>query len=287
MKNQWMIYGASTINGKKVLNQAIKLGYQPILAGSQGQELVELSFQTGSQCLIFSPSETKTIRYFLENISLVVLCETLNRREHRRFLEACLMSGVHYLDMSDDIFSFQDVLDFGARFQTASLTAMPGLHPSVILSDFVAASLKSKLHDARQLTLACSEAFTSLLSIVDSLQRGPLALQNGKLTRPDALPDTLLIPFNGSNTLTLGIAQADILAAWHATRIPDIAFYRRTDEKEVRFRKSFQKMRTLLHIPLFKKCLRSQENFLIRHFGIKPFHPKKYAVWGRASNASG
>lgn len=287
MQKQWMIYGASTITGKKILNQALNLGYKPILAGRQGQELVELSFQTGTRCCIFTPNETKKIQFFLKDISLLLLCETLHAREHKRILKSCLLKGIHYIDMSNDVFSYEHVQGFASRFQTAGLTAIPGLHPSVILSDFVASTLKSHLHDANSLALACSESFTSLISMVNSLQRGGRVLRNSKLCKPVIAAETLLVPFNGSDTLTVASAQADILSAWQSTRIPNVVFYRRADEKEVRLRKHFQMVRWFLHLPLLKSWLRSQDNFLIRHFGIKPFYPKKYAVWGKATNASG
>lgn len=287
MQKQWMIYGASTLIGKKILNQALTLGYQPVLAGRQGQELVELSFQTGTRCCVFTPNETKKIQFFLKDISLLLLCDTLSAREHKRILKACLLKGIHYVDISNDVFSYEHVQSFASRFQAAGLSAIPGLHPSVILSDFVASSLKSHLHDANSLSLACSESFTSLLSLVNSLQRGGRVLRNSKLCSPDAVAETILVPFNGTDTLTVASAQADILAAWQSTRIPNIVFYRRADEKEVRLRKHFQMVRWLLHLPLLKSWLRTQDNFLIRHFGIKPFYPKKYAVWGKATNASG
>ncbi len=282
-----MIYGASTHAGKKILNHALTLNYKPVLAGSQGQELVEISFQTGLPCKVFTMKETKKIQLFLENISVLILCQTLSSREHKRLLKACLLSGVHYIDRSHDIVSYQHVMDYASRYYKAGLTSVPGLHPSVILSDFVASTLKSQLHDAQSLSLACSESFTSLHSMVNSLQRGGRVLVDSKLRKPDSSEETLLVPFNGTDTLTVTSAQADLLAAWQATRIPHVSFYRKADEKEVRLRKHFQKIRWLLHFPLFKKWVYSQENFLIRHFRIKAFYPKKYTVWGKATNPNG
>jgi short subunit dehydrogenase-like uncharacterized protein len=282
-----MIYGASTHKGKKLLNHALTLSYKPILADPSGQDLVELSFQTGLPCSIFSLTETKKIQFFLKDVSCVVLCKPLHSGEHKRLLKACLLSGVHYIDISKDLFSYERVLNLNSRFQNAGLTAIPGLHPSVILSDFVASSLKSRLHDINSLTLACSESFSSLISLINNLQRGGRILHNSKLCKPNLIAETLLVPFHGQDTLTVSTAQADILTAWQSTRIPNIHFFGRTGEKEVRFRKNFQRVRWLLHFPFFRKLLASQENFLIRHFGIKPFYPEKYAVWGKARNAQG
>ena len=287
MQKQWMIYGAASVFGKKILSQALHLGYEPVLAGRHGQELLELSFQTGLRCCLFNVSDSKKIQIFLENIACVVLCETLNSHDHKRLIKACLATQTNYLDTSSDLFSFEKVLRFAPQFQAAGLAAIPGLHPSIILSDFVAASLKSYLTDANALALACSESFTSLLSMVNSLQRGGRILHAGRLRKPPSAAETLLVRFNGEDTLTVASEQADILAAWQATRIPNIVFYRKADEKEVRLRKAFHTVRLLLHLPFLKSWLRSQDNFLIRHFGIKPFYPSKYSVWGKATNASG
>ncbi len=287
MQKQWMIYGASTVSGKKILSQALQLGYQPILAGQHGQELLELSFQTGLRCCLFNANDPRKIQSFLESVEFVVLCDNLSRRDHLRLLKACLVTKTHYLDMSSDLFSFERLLQFASRFEAAGLSAIPGLHPSVILSDFVAASLKSNLRDANSLALACSESFNSLLSMVNSLQRGGRLLEGGKLRKSKSTAETLLVRFNGEDTLTVASEQADILAAWQSTRVPNIIFYRKADEKEVRLRKDFQNISWLLHVPILKRWLRSQDNFLIRHFGVKPFYPAKYAVWGKATNASG
>lgn len=287
MQKQWMIYGASTLSGKKVLSRALELAYQPVLAGPQGQELVELSFQTGLRCAIFNLDDSKKIEGFLKDIFLIVLCDSLSAKEHKRLLKACIQSRVHYIDMNNDLFSFEDVLKSAPKFQESGVTAIPGLHPSVILSDFVAASLKSHLNDANSLSLACSESFSSLMTLVNSLQQGGRVLKNAKVAKPDLAAETMLVPFSESNTLTVASAQADILAAWQSTRIPNVMYYRKAGEQEVRLRKNFNTIRWFLHFPFLKKLLRSQENFLIRHFGIKPFYSDKYAVWGKASNASG
>lgn len=282
-----MIYGASTLIGKKILNQALNFPNKPILAGPIGQDLVELSFQTGLRCSVFNLHDSKKIQFFLKDVSLLVLCESLHSREHKRLLKNCLKMKIHYIDTSKDLFSYERLSHLTQRFYELGIVALPGAHPSVILSDLVASSLKSQLHDATNLVIACSESFTSFVSLVNSLQRGTRILRRSKLVRPSKTAATMLVPFTEEATLTVSSAQADMLVAWHSTRIPNIEFYRKSGEKEVRLRRYFYTIRWLLHLPFFKKLLRSQENYLIKHFGLKPFYPEKYSVWGRASNEAG
>lgn len=282
-----MIYGATSVAGKKILHEALRLGYQPILGGRNGQELVELSFQTGRPCCIFTAKDSKQVQTFLKDIQVLIFCDELGSREHKRLLKACIHSQTHYIDLSNDLFSYNCVLRYAAKFEAAGLTAIPGLHSSVILADFVAATLKSHLTDASALTLACSESFTSIYSMVNRLQKGSRVLEQGKLRRPQAALETLLVPFDGSDTLTVAAARADILAAWQATRIPNISFFCKAGEKEIRLSQILHFFGFLLHVPFLKKWLSSQNNFFIRQFGVKPFHPNRYAVWGRCTNHRG
>lgn len=287
LRKEWMIYGAPTISGKKLLTEALRLGHSPILASGQGQELTDLAIQTHLESRIFPLSEKEVDLRFLADVKAVILCEDLEKREHLRLLYACLDAGVHYFDTTNDLFSFERVQSFAVKFHLAGLSLAPGLHPSVILSDFVAATLKSQLTDAISLQLACSESFSSVSSLMGSIFSGGRILQDGKLKRPHRAADSVLVPFNGSQSLSVSAPHADMLSAWLSTRIPNITVFRKSGAREVRFLKIFRFFRWLLHVPLVKKWLKKQENFLLRHFAIKPFYPERYSVWGRASNFKG
>lgn len=282
-----MIYGATAFSGKKLLTEALRLGQRPILASGQGQELCDLAMQTQLPCRILPLTEPDTVLRYLRDIKVVVLCEDLEKAEHIQLLKACLKLQVHYFDTTNDLFSFERVQSFAEKFQIAGLSLLPGLHPTVILSDFVAATLKSQLKDANTLQLACSESFTSVSSLIGSLLSGGRVLQGGKLKRPLRAADSVLIPFNGGQSLTVSVPQADLLSAWVSTRIPNVTVYRKSGTKELRFLKIFRFFRWILHFPIVKRWLKKQENFILRHFSIKPFYPERYSVWGRASNYKG
>lgn len=285
---RWMIYGANTVSGKKLISCALNSGSYPLLAGPDGQALVDLGFKTGLETCIFSVKEAKKFLFLLKQTSIFVLCQPLSHRLHRKVLKACLKSKVHYIDLSRELYIYENAMKFSARFRKAGLNLIPALHASNILCDLTASLLKSKIHDAKSLSLFCSESFLSIQSLRYDMMRGPRVFRNSKLSKPEGNMPVDLVNFQeGKSALAVISSQAEILCAWHSTRIPNICFFRSTTEREVRFLKFFQRIRWFFWLPFLSRLLFAQKSFFLRNFNIKASYPESFAICARVQNMKG
>lgn len=287
MQFKWMIYGAETVSGKQLINEALRLGYKPYLAGSHGQDIADLSFQTMLPAHIFTLDDQLKIESLISGIDFIIVCKELKNREHNRLLKACLKIGINYCDLSADLFSYERVKKFSSLFEKKKLSLLPGFHRSVVVGDLVAAHLKRNFTNAEKLIIALSDSCSSFTAIVDVLLSGGRVIRNNKLRRPRSAAQSLLVPFKNKASLTVTSPLGTLLSSWISTRIPNIKIFRNSAAVEIRFLRLFRFFRWFLNIPFVANWLIKQESFFIKYFSIRPLYVKRLSAWGRASTKSG
>ncbi|MBC7693711.1 MAG: saccharopine dehydrogenase NADP-binding domain-containing protein [Methylotenera sp.] len=232
MKHNWMIYGANGYTGKLIAEEAARRKLTPILAG-RSAAVTELSQRLKLESRLFSlDEESPQIAAHLNGIDLVLHCAGPFSRTCRPMLDACLLTGTHYLDITGEIDVFEAIHARSVEIARAGITALPGVGFDVVPTDCLAAGLKKKLPDATHLSMAFRSAgkFSpgTAKSMLEGLARGCKVRREGRIeTVPFGLKSRQ-IAFEGS----LSSSQNAILAPWgdvstafHSTGIPNIEFF--------------------------------------------------------------
>lgn len=282
IKLNWLIYGAESVTGMQLTKEAVRRKLTPVLAGFHGQEIFDFASQIGLESRIINLDVPQQATNLLKDIEVVIVCCELKAKLQHSLLKLCLKLGIHYCDTSSDLFSYERAQKYGPAFADKNLCLLLGMHRSVILGDLVAAQLKRFIPNSKTLVIAISESYSSFQSIIDVLASGGRVIRNNRLKRPSA-PQSLLVCFKDAPSLTVTFPMAVLLSAWVSTRIPNIKVFRSSMPEEIRFLRIFRFVRWLFFLPYLARWLCRQENFLIKHFAIKPYYTRKLSVWGRAT----
>ena len=151
---EWMIYGANGYTGKLVVEEAVRRGLRPVLAGRSAQALQALAAPHGLPVRAFGLDDAQALRTGLNGIGLVLHCAGPFSSTCAPMLEACLDVGAHYLDITGEIDVFAHCHAQDARAQQKGIVVIPGSGFDVVPTDCMAAQLKQLLPSATELVLA-------------------------------------------------------------------------------------------------------------------------------------
>jgi len=71
---KWLLYGASGYTGKLIVEEALKRGLNPILAGRDENKLQQLTQGNNLQYRVFDLSKRVTIAEYLKDVEVVLHC---------------------------------------------------------------------------------------------------------------------------------------------------------------------------------------------------------------------
>jgi short subunit dehydrogenase-like uncharacterized protein len=223
-----MLYGAYGSTGRLILDEAVRRGHRPILAGRDGAQLSALGQSTGLTTLQLSLDDDAALRTALSRVSCVLLAAGPYSRTGPLMRAACLDTGSSYLDINAEIEDFQAALGCDAQAHRASIAILPGVGYGVVFGECLAAHLAHRLPDATwlRLSLATQTAGRSrgaTQSVAAAMTAGGRDIYHGVLrTRAMASP-TWRTPSSAQPRLRFAAAPlAELAAAHRSTGIPDV-----------------------------------------------------------------
>jgi short subunit dehydrogenase-like uncharacterized protein len=231
---RWMIYGANGYTGRLIVQEALRRGLAPVLAGRNAEALAALAKETGFEARAFG-LEPEELRRGLDGIGLVLHCAGPFSATCAPMLEACLAQRVHYLDITGEIDVFAHCHAQHARAQAAGVVVLPGAGFDVVPTDCVAAQLKRELPSATHLTLAfdAGGGFSpgTAKTSVEGLGNGGRVRVDGVLTRVPLgfksrrfeRPATAIAPASSRTAVT--IPWGDVYTSYVSTGIPNVEVY--------------------------------------------------------------
>ncbi len=230
MSNQWMIYGANGYTGRLCVQEAIRRGERPILAGRNEDAVSSLANQFSLPHRIFSLSDEGLAGHF-DGVHTVLHCAGPFSHTSRPVLEACLKAGTHYVDVTGEIAVFEACRRAHGDAMGAGIAVLPGAGFDVVPSDCLAKTLAERLPSATHLTLAFANSGESGFShgtattMVENLGAGSAVREDGKIRVIGAGSRQKPIPFRDKRREGVAIPWGDISTAHHSTGIPNIEVY--------------------------------------------------------------
>ncbi len=289
--NTWMIYGANGYTGRLIAATAVADGQKPILAGRDASEIEAVATELGCSFRVFSLSSADKISKHLDGLSAVLHCAGPFSRTAEPMIEACLLAGVDYLDITGEL----DVIEFAAQQHhlavAAGISIMPAVGFDVVPSDCLAAQLAAALPAALELELA----FTAGSSISPGTANAMFAdlgyagrvRKDSHIIRVPTAWKTRQIRFPSGDRQAVTIPWGDVSSAFHTTRIPNIQVYAAMPTRQI---SSLHRWRWLLPVTKFAPIQWLARQWIKRHIRgpSDSDRAKGYAeFWGRVTDNEG
>jgi short subunit dehydrogenase-like uncharacterized protein len=290
MSARFMIYGATGYTGKLLARTAKSLGMRPLLAGRSNIRLKAVAGQHGFDHRTIDLADAAALRSALAGIDVVLHVAGPFSQTSKPMLDACMVSGTHYLDITGEIDVFEACVSRDAEARNAGIMAMPGVGFDVVPSDCLAAHMKQLIPDAVELTLAIgglnkASRGTAKTSI-ESIAKATRARRGGRIVSLKSPPRRDFDYGKGLKWSSV-ISWGDVSTAYYSTGIPSITVYFEASPELEQFLKLGTLMRWLLSRAPAQRMLK-------RRVDRQPEGPSEderragYAILlGEATNAAG
>jgi short subunit dehydrogenase-like uncharacterized protein len=147
--SQWMIYGANGFSGSLIAREAVRRKLKPILAGRDGKAITGLAKELNLEHRIFSLDKPPQ----LKGIDLLLNCAGPFKATAQILAESCIASGVHYLDISGELFTFKTLFELSNSAKEKHIILLPGAGFFITATDCLLSLLKKELPDAELIVL--------------------------------------------------------------------------------------------------------------------------------------
>lgn len=286
-----MIYGANGYTGKMMVEEAVRRGLRPVLAGRSAATLQEIAGPHGLPVRAFSLDDAQAVRSGLNGIGLVLHCAGPFSATCAPMLEACLDVGAHYLDITGEIDVFAHCHAQDARAKEKGIVVLPGSGFDVVPTDCLAAQLKRELPGAQSLVLAFEAGGGpspgTAKTSVEGLGSGGRARIDGKMTRVPLAWKTRTFERDGEQRFAMTIPWGDVYTAFVSTGIPNIEVYMGVPPATAGRLRRLRLLGPLLGLSPVQAFLKAQVAKRVRGPSESTRGKTGCVVWGEARDAEG
>src|SRR6266498_307210 len=125
MKN-FLIYGSYGYTGNLIVEQAVKEGLHPLLAGRDEKQLRAQAEKFGLEYRAFSIKDSAALDSALLEVDAVLHCAGPFVLTFRQMAEACIRTKRHYVDISGEIPGFEALAAMDSQAKAAGIMLLPG-----------------------------------------------------------------------------------------------------------------------------------------------------------------
>jgi short subunit dehydrogenase-like uncharacterized protein len=223
----WMLYGAYGTTGRLILDEALRRGHRPLLAGRDAARLAALAQQHGLATAAVSLDDAAGLRAALAKVPLVFHAVGPFAETGRPMLEACLDARVNYVDLNGEIPHLQAVLKAKERARAAGIALIGCAGFGVTFSTCVACHVAKRVADADflRISFAPDNALKSAAvdrSVKQTVAGGGLAIENGQLVGRPLAHMTWTAMAGGRRFSFAAAPLADLVAAHDATHVANV-----------------------------------------------------------------
>ena len=227
-RSNWMLYGAYGSTGRLILDEALRRGHRPVLAGRDRAQLSALGQATGLSTLPLPLDDGAALRAALSRVSGVLLAAGPYQLTGQPMRAACLDAGCSYLDVNGEIEDFSAALACDAQARTAGIAIIAGVGYGVVFAECLAAQLALRLPDATWLRLSLAtqtgaRSRGAQLSTAAAIAGGGREIYQGSLRKRALAFSTWRAPGADAPRMRFAAATlAEQLAVQRSTGIPNI-----------------------------------------------------------------
>ena len=229
MKN-FMVYGSYGYTGQLIVEQAVKAGLKPLLAGRDEKQLRAQAEKFGLEYRAFSIENSAALDSALMEVDAVLHCAGPFVLTFRQMAEACIRTKRHYVDISGEIEGFEALALMDEEAKRAGIMVLPGGGFDVVPSDCLIAHAASKLPNATHLELYIKSVGSGVSrgtarSGIENMQREGRIRRDGKIVSVPNVWGTKDVDFGRGPSRLVSMGWGDISTAYHSTGIPNVTVY--------------------------------------------------------------
>ena len=292
MQNQFLLYGANGYTGKLIAKLSASYNLQPILAGRTEANIKPLADELQLPCRIIDLDDSTALEKTLSEVKLVLHAAGPYVYTARQMIEACLKTGVHYIDINGDISVFEMLKKYDSIAKEKNIMLMPGVGFDVVPTDCIALQLKNKMPDATHLKLAFASIGGGLshgtaITMAGKIGEGGAVREYGKIVKKPLGQKGMWVNFGKKKIFVMTIPWGDVSTAYTTTGIPNIEAYTGMTPKVYRMLKFQWVFNWLLRTNFIRNIIRKK--IKARPAGPSDEQRKNSSsmVWGEVNNASG
>jgi len=238
---RWMIYGAYGYTGSLIVEEAVKRGHVPVLAGRNKKALLSLSDRYSLDCQIFDVTDRIEVKKEIESCGVVLNCAGPFSQTADILRLACVECGVHYLDITGEIAVLDASYSLHEQARKSGSVVISGVGFDVVPTDFLAHKLKEKLPEATHLELAFAgdggvSPGTAKTMLEMLPEKGKIRL-NGEMKTVAIAYKSQWINFSDKSRFCVSIPWGDIATAFYSTNIPNIVVFTAIEPSQLKWMK--------------------------------------------------
>lgn len=226
---EWMIYGANGYTGLLMVEEAIRRGLRPVLAGRSRAAIEPLAQRFGLPARVFELNDLTATAMGIRGMSLVLHCAGPFSKTSKPMVKACLQEGAHYLDITGEIDVFAACHALDAEAQQRGIVLLPGAGFDVVPTDCLAAILKLELPTVTELVLAFDApggpSPGTAKTAVEGLGLGGRVRIDGEMRKVPLAWKSRTFKKDNEQRLAMTIPWGDVYTANISTGIPNIEVY--------------------------------------------------------------
>lgn len=229
MKN-FLVYGSYGYTGQLIVEQAVKEGLKPILAGRDEKQLRVQAEKFNLEYRVFSIEETAKLDSALLEVAAVLHCAGPFVLTFRQMAEACIRTKRHYVDISGEIEGFEELAKMDEEAKRAGIMLLPGGGFDVVPSDCLIAYTAGKIEGATHLELYIKSIGSGVSrgtasSGIENMHRQGRIRRDGKIVGVPNVWDSKQVDFGRGKTPVVTLGWGDVSTAYHSTGIPNVTVY--------------------------------------------------------------
>lgn len=230
MPETLLIYGSYGYTGNLIAQLAVARGLQPILSGRDPMKLARQATALNLQHVAVNLSDSAALERAVSQTTVALHCAGPFSQTAQPMADACLRTGVHYLDITGEIAVFEALARRDAEAKAAGVMLLPGAGFDVVPTDCLAAHLKHRLPSATHLTLGIRSLGSgpsrgTATTMIEGLGHTGLVRRNGQLTPVPMGAPTRTIDFGRGPVGCVAIPWGDVSTAFYSTGIPNVEVY--------------------------------------------------------------
>lgn len=282
-----LLYGATGYTGRLILEECLRRGLRPILAGRSDERLRALAAPHGLEVRAFDLDDVIP----LDGVRAVLHAAGPFIHTSRAMVHACLAQRVHYLDITGEIAVFEACRAQHDAARAAGIVLLPGTGFDVVPTDCLAARLADTLPEASLLELAFAggggASRGTLRTALANAQAGGAIRRDGRIVRVPLAWKSQRIAFRDKERDAATIPWGDVSTAHWSTRIPNIHVYRAMSLNAQRDMRRQNWLAPLLSLSFVRRRMERQLDARADGPTADVRASTHMQVWGRITHADG
>jgi short subunit dehydrogenase-like uncharacterized protein len=260
--SNFLIYGSYGYTGRLIVDQALKQGLHPILAGRNEKKLRAQAEQYKLEYRTFALNEAAKLDAALLEVEAVLHCAGPFVHTFGWMAEACLRTKRHYVDISGEIPGFEVLAAMDKLAKEANIMLLPGAGFDVVPSDCLAAHLKQRLSAATHFRLfvrgiGAGVSRGTAKSAIENMHRQGMIRRDGKLVQVPPAWNVREQDFGRGYTKVVSVGWGDVSTAYYSTGIPNIETYFAFPESVINLMRFMRVIGPLMYNRPIKNILKS------------------------------